>query len=77
MGRVKNIAVGSEHALALTDAGDLMVWGWGEHGNCGPIRNQGGEKGERNQIASTAEGMDITMIGAGCATSWIAIEKQT
>ncbi|KAK4044709.1 regulator of chromosome condensation 1/beta-lactamase-inhibitor protein II [Parachaetomium inaequale] len=77
IGRVKDIAVGSEHTLALTEAGELMVWGWGEHGNCGPIRNRDGEKGERNMIASTAEGADITMIGAGCATSWIAIEKQT
>ncbi|KAH6636406.1 regulator of chromosome condensation 1/beta-lactamase-inhibitor protein II [Chaetomium tenue] len=77
IGRVRDIAVGSEHALALTEAGDVMVWGWGEHGNCGPIRKQGGEKGERNKIASTGEGMEITMIGAGCATSWIVFEKPT
>jgi protein ATS1 len=69
--------VGSEHALALTEAGDLMVWGWGEHGNCGPIRNQNGEKGERNKIASAGDGMEIIMIGAGCATSWIVSEKPT
>ncbi|KAK3295803.1 regulator of chromosome condensation 1/beta-lactamase-inhibitor protein II [Chaetomium fimeti] len=77
LGRVRDIAVGSEHALALTEAGDLMVWGWGEHGNCGPIRNQDGEKGERNKIVSASEGMEITMIGAGCATSWIISEKPT
>jgi protein ATS1 len=77
IGRVRDIAVGSEHALALTEAGDLMVWGWGEHGNCGPIRNQNGEKGERNKIASAGEGMEIAMIGAGCATSWIVSEKPT
>jgi protein ATS1 len=77
LGRVEHIAVGSEHALALTKTGDLMVWGWGEHGNCGPIRNDNGEKGERNKIASTAHGVKITGIGAGCATTWIAIEEQT
>ncbi len=72
LGRVRHIAVGSEHALALTETGDVEVWGWGEHGNCGPIRDNDGEKGQRNRIASNAEGMEITMIGAGCATSWIA-----
>ena len=77
LGRVRDVAVGSEHALALTEAGDLMVWGWGEHGNCGPIRKQDGEKGERNKIASVREGMEITMIGAGCATSWIVSETPT
>jgi protein ATS1 len=82
IGRVKHIAVGSEHALALTEEGELMAWGWGEHGNCGPIRDGTGEKGQRNQIASNKvlareQGMEITMIGAGCATSWIAIGKTT
>jgi protein ATS1 len=77
LGHVEHIAVGSEHALALTKTGDLIVWGWGEHGNCGPTRNDNGEKGERNKIASTAQGVKITAIGAGCATTWIAIEEQT
>ena len=82
IGRVRHIAVGSEHALALTEEGELIAWGWGEHGNCGPIRDGTGEKGQRNQIASNKvlareQGMEITMIGAGCATSWIAIGKTT
>jgi protein ATS1 len=77
LGRVEHIAVGSEHALALTKAGDLMVWGWGEHGNCGPIRNDNGVKGERNKIASASHGAKIAGIGAGCATTWIAFEQQT
>ena len=75
LGRVRHIAVGSEHALALTEAGDLVVWGWGEHGNCGPIRDNNEEKGQQNRIASNEKGMEITMIGAGCATSWIASER--
>ncbi|KAK4106360.1 RCC1/BLIP-II [Parathielavia hyrcaniae] len=77
LGRVERIAVGSEHALALTEAGDLVVWGWGEHGNCGPIQKLDGEKGERNKIASTEHGIKITKIGAGCATTWFAIDKKT
>lgn len=82
LGRVKHIAVGSEHTLALTEGGDLWAWGWGEHGNCGPIQENSGEKGQRNRIASNKtlldeKWMEITMIGAGCATSWVAIEKTT
>ncbi|KAL2169738.1 hypothetical protein VTG60DRAFT_5634 [Thermothelomyces hinnuleus] len=77
LGPVKHIAVGSEHVLALTEGNELIAWGWGEHGNCGPIRNEKGEKGECNRIATATQGMDITVIGAGCATTWIAFEKQT
>ncbi|KAL2156272.1 hypothetical protein VTH82DRAFT_1017 [Thermothelomyces myriococcoides] len=75
VGPVKHLAVGSEHALALTEGNELIAWGWGEHGNCGPIRNEKGEKGECNVIATATQGMDITGIGAGCATSWIAFEE--
>ncbi|KAL2271523.1 hypothetical protein VTJ83DRAFT_894 [Remersonia thermophila] len=75
IGRVRTIAVGSEHAMALTDAGDLMAWGWGEHGNCGPICANSGQKGTQNKIASVGPEAKIVTIGAGCATSWIALEK--
>ena len=77
LGRVKRMAVGSEHTLVLTEDGELMAWGWGEHGNCGPIRDGIGEKGQRNRIATSEHGTEITTIGAGCATSWIAMEEAT
>ncbi|KAK4241867.1 regulator of chromosome condensation 1/beta-lactamase-inhibitor protein II [Achaetomium macrosporum] len=75
LGRVRQMAVGSEHALALTESGELMAWGWGEHGNCGPVRSGNGEKGQQNRIISGEQGLGITMVGAGCATSWIVIKK--
>ncbi|KAK1827226.1 RCC1/BLIP-II protein [Podospora conica] len=74
------MAVGSEHALVLTEGGDVTAWGWGEHGNCGPVGGEGPGKGQRNIIASSKyvpEGAKITAIGAGCATSWVAIEMPT
>ncbi|KAK7751292.1 alpha tubulin suppressor [Diatrype stigma] len=83
--RIASVAAGSEHVVALTaDTGEVISWGWGEHGNCGP-QQTGGEgetsgvgdvKGRWNTIASLRnlpEGSDITLIGAGCATSWIQI----
>ena len=33
---IEQMAIGSEHALALTSSGKVLCWGWGEHGNCGP-----------------------------------------
>ncbi|KAK0738458.1 regulator of chromosome condensation 1/beta-lactamase-inhibitor protein II [Schizothecium vesticola] len=74
------MAVGSEHALVLSEEGDVTAWGWGEHGNCGPMGGEGPGKGQRNIIASSKyvpEGAKITAIGAGCATSWVAIEMPT
>jgi protein ATS1 len=80
--RIRSIAVGSEHTLALTEEGDVLAWGWGEHGNCGPMCDVDKGKGHRNRIASTkatlaAQGAEITMLGAGCATSWVVMEKVT
>lgn len=78
--RATRIAAGSEHTLALSEEGDVIAWGWGEHGNCGPMADEGGDgkgKGRGNVIASSKyipPGAKITAIGAGCATSWVAIE---
>ena len=76
--RMESLAAGSEHAVALTDAGDVVAWGWGEHGNCGPQTDSasGDVKGRWNVLASLKnlpEGSGITLVGAGCATSWIHI----
>lgn len=73
---LSKIAIGSEHALGLTTTGDVLAWGWGEHGNCGPSTTNGDVKGRWNVIASSQylpPGSKIASIGAGCATSWISI----
>ncbi|KAK0722547.1 regulator of chromosome condensation 1/beta-lactamase-inhibitor protein II [Lasiosphaeria miniovina] len=78
--RTKSIAVGSEHVLALSKDGQVTAWGWGEHGNCGPLDSADKAKGQHNVIASSKfipPGSEITAIGAGCATSWVAIEMPT
>ncbi|KAJ9577236.1 hypothetical protein L9F63_006210 [Diploptera punctata] len=35
IGYVKQLAVGSEHNIAILDSGQMISWGWNEHGNCG------------------------------------------
>lgn len=75
--KLKSIAIGSEHVVAMSEDGDVFSWGWGEHGNCGPQTDKGDVKGRWATIASKKyipPGSEIAAIGAGCATSWISIE---
>ncbi|PLB48019.1 putative alpha-tubulin suppressor protein Aats1 [Aspergillus steynii IBT 23096] len=73
----REIAVGSEHALALLDDRSVVAFGWGEHGNCGPDTDaQGNVKGEYKRIPLPAEDNSAVVgIGAGCATSWIITSR--
>ncbi|KAK2612205.1 alpha tubulin suppressor [Conoideocrella luteorostrata] len=74
--RIKQIAIGSEHAVVLSEDGHVLSWGWGEHGNCGPQIENNDVKGRWNVIASSKfipDNSRITRVGAGCATSWICI----
>jgi len=65
---LNHIAVGSEHTLANDDKGRILAWGWGEHGNCGhPLISNTARKDYN--IISTGE--QLTVLGAGCATSWL------
>ncbi|PWY73647.1 RCC1/BLIP-II protein [Aspergillus heteromorphus CBS 117.55] len=61
MGVVRGLAVGSEHVLVLIDGRTVMAFGWGEHGNCGPVTDERGN----------VDGAVVVGVGAGCATSWI------
>ncbi len=78
LGPAGMLAVGSEHVLALSEGGsDVTAWGWGEHGNCGPLGI--GEEDKGQVVASTKHappGARVTLLGAGCATSWVALELQ-
>ena len=72
---VEQLAVGSEHALAKTTAGDVLAWGWGEHGNCGSRTDQAGnvKMGDWNIIPTNQDHSSDSRlsVGAGCATSFI------
>ena len=72
--KVDKMAVGSEHAIAVTKSNGICTWGWGEHGNCGPTVDEAGDVkgGHWNTIELPGdETTPIRGIGAGCATSWI------
>ncbi|KAL4979897.1 regulator of chromosome condensation 1/beta-lactamase-inhibitor protein II [Aspergillus desertorum] len=74
LGMAREVAVGSEHCLALLDDNrgrGVVAFGWGEHGNCGAETDaQGDVKGVCARIP-LPKGVDVVGVGAGCATSWI------
>ncbi|PGH02228.1 protein ATS1 [Blastomyces parvus] len=71
--RPTKLAIGSEHVVAIIGSGEVVAFGWGEHGNCGPNTDtQGNVAGRWNEIPLNIEGRStVTDVGAGCATSWI------
>jgi protein ATS1 len=82
MSNVKDIAIGSEHGVALAvvkGAEKLVAWGWGEHGNCGKMKNDGGGNvvGEIFEVPFPSNHLCFRFIGAGCATSWAWIDHHT
>lgn len=70
------MAAGSEHCVGVTVTGDVVSWGWGEHGNCGlPVDNRGNVADRWNVLPlSLGPGERIANIAAGCATSYLIVE---
>lgn len=74
--RIKMLAVGSEHCVALSTEDEILTWGWGEHGNCGrPVDEKGCVAcafnvvgGSEKDIGPHAE--QVCLMGAGCATTF-------
>ena len=73
---LRKIAAGSEHCLGLTTQGEVLAWGWGEHGNCGlSVEAERTTQTTWNTVdMDNGRGICVTGIGAGCATSWILAE---
>ncbi|KAJ5666210.1 uncharacterized protein N7477_008658 [Penicillium maclennaniae] len=72
------VAVGSEHVLALLEGGEVATFGWGEHGNCGPDTDEKGNVAGTFSMISLpdsvrAYGAKVVGVGAGCATSWLIV----
>lgn len=76
MPKPRDLAVGSEHVIAVIDSSNLVAFGWGEHGNCGPETDaQGNVAGRWADIPlDFAKGRTVATVGAGCATSWVVIK---
>lgn len=78
--KLKTVAAGSEHCVGLTMDGEVVAWGWGEHGNCGPDTDaQANVAGDRWNVLpiSLSDTEEVTGVGAGCATSFIIVGEKT
>ncbi|KAF3920007.1 hypothetical protein ABW21_db0201711 [Orbilia brochopaga] len=73
------VAVGSEHVIAVGRDGNLYAWGWGEHGNCGLLEKERGEVvrwTQKVRVEGLVEGKyQVEGIAAGCATSWVWVSE--
>lgn len=76
---IENIAVGTDHVLALTKEGKLISWGWAKHGNCGDLSNLRQEV-KNDMVSGFWNKIDIpgkiTKIAAGYCTSFVVTEVE-
>ena len=73
---LRYFAAGSEHCIACTPAGEVIAWGWNEHGNCGHLSETRSSAYSTIPVA-LAKGERVGGVAAGCATSFIIIESTT
>ncbi|KAJ9607781.1 alpha tubulin suppressor [Cladophialophora chaetospira] len=76
---VRKLAAGSEHCVALTAEGQVIAWGWGEHGNCGEKIDEKGNVRERWNVISMPqleEGVVVKDVAAGCATTFVICGRE-
>jgi len=69
-----NVKAGSEHAIASSNDGTVVMWGWGEHGNCGPVDGNGQLEGGRGFYVIQPKDLgarSLFSLGAGCATTFL------
>ena len=58
--RITQLSCGSEHVLALLETGEVIGWGWNEHGNLGLESPSGGQEG----APTPSDGQEGTFTGA-------------
>ncbi|ETI27471.1 hypothetical protein G647_09661 [Cladophialophora carrionii CBS 160.54] len=71
---VCTMAAGSEHCVALTVEGQVIAWGWGEHGNCGEQVDGKGNVVDRWNVIPLPQldqGTVVRDVAAGCATTFV------
>ncbi|KAM9931477.1 hypothetical protein OXX80_008876 [Metschnikowia pulcherrima] len=74
MSSMKAFAVGSEHGLVLLGNNSVFAWGWGEHGNCGIMRDENVTFDYLNKIY---EGDDeVVEIAGGLASTWLVVKRR-
>ncbi|XP_033183630.2 secretion regulating guanine nucleotide exchange factor isoform X1 [Bombus vancouverensis nearcticus] len=65
--KVHRVSAGSEHNVALTENGEILCWGWNEHGNCGNGHTKDVKFPEQLVLPYNYTGI---LIGSGAAHSF-------
>lgn len=63
---IKQLILGSNHGVALRRNGDILCWGWNEHGNCG----NGSCKNVYEPTSLNTLNFTVELIGTGSAHSF-------
>lgn len=71
---IQHQVAGSEHVLAQDDNDRIHAWGWGEHGNCGPVPKE--HTGMSPMYGLIDNPIGLSILGAGCATSWLVSRSE-
>ncbi|XP_059485566.1 probable E3 ubiquitin-protein ligase HERC3 [Neocloeon triangulifer] len=66
--KVKQICLGSEHTMVLTESGNLWTSGWNEHGNCGNGNLD-------DQFAPQLILSNVKLIGCGASHSFALVHS--
>ena len=77
---IARMSIGSEHTVALTESGNVICWGWGEHGNCGNSAAKVKDTAcpwNEIEVPDSSNLARVHGIGTGCATSffWTGAEN--
>ncbi|XP_076635740.1 secretion regulating guanine nucleotide exchange factor [Colletes latitarsis] len=72
LGRVRQVAAGSEHNVALNEDGRIFCWGWNEHGNCGNGHTKDTKIPEQLPLPSN---FSAVRVGSGAGHSFAVIKK--
>ena len=78
---VSRVVCGSEHVLAVTQNGEVLGWGWNEHGNLGLGQTQDVVQPVRiwpptqQQNLASRRTYSVHGVWAGCGTTWIAVDE--
>ncbi|XP_054006084.1 secretion-regulating guanine nucleotide exchange factor-like isoform X2 [Hylaeus anthracinus] len=70
--RIRQVSVGSEHNVVLTEDGRIFCWGWNEHGNCGNGHTRDVKLPEQLSFPSN---FSAIRVGSGAGHSLAVIKK--
>lgn len=70
--KIRQVSVGSEHNVVLTEDHKIFCWGWNEHGNCGNGRTDDIKSPQQLLLPYDSTGI---LVGSGAGHSFAVLKK--